>query len=106
MADGFDTSGVVQFEVEIFQDNVEPIENIIELKIPCENCMRWDMGDPDTRGHRQTQKVGSLGRHPDILHRLEQIGRNSIPGTSAKKLEGPTFSTNGNTVRGEKRGHV
>jgi hypothetical protein len=47
ITNGLDRSGVTQFVVKIFQEDIEPIENIVNPQILSKHVLRSDMGDPD-----------------------------------------------------------
>ena len=47
VTDGLDRGGITQLVIEIFQKDVEPIEDIVNAQILSKHVLRSDMGDPD-----------------------------------------------------------
>lgn len=54
VTNGLDRSGVAELVVEIFQKDVEPIEDTVHAQILSKHVLRSDMGDPDPGCEGQT----------------------------------------------------
>ena len=48
VTNGFDGAGITQFVIEIFQKDVEPMEDIVNAQILSKHVLRSDMGDPSS----------------------------------------------------------
>ena len=57
VTNGLDRAGITQFVIEIFQKDVEPIEDIVNAQILGKHVLRSDMGDPDSRCKGQILQV-------------------------------------------------
>ena len=73
VTNGSNTRGIIHLAIKVYQDNVEPIINVIDLQIACENCLGHYVGNPDARSNRQAQEVCSLSRHSDTPNGFEKV---------------------------------
>ena len=68
IANDLNGSGVAEFEINIFQDNVEPLIKLVNFSTFMEHILRSEMGDSDLGCNGKESKISGLCRHADLAN--------------------------------------
>jgi len=106
IANDLNGSGIAELEIQIFQNNVEPLIKLVNLSTFVKHILRSEMGDPNLGCNGEEGKVGGLSRHANLTNSFKKTWGNSIPRASAESLQCTVLSLKYIRVGREEGGNV
>ena len=72
IANDLNGSGIAELEIQIFQNNVEPLIKLVNLSTFVKHILRSEMGDPNLGCNGEEGKVGGLSRHANLTNSFKK----------------------------------